>query len=68
LVSERTKEKNTLNGIDLIILAILTTTAIVIVGFAAKAYDMLRNDWRHKDSLLELKSLPPVAKKDNLSL
>jgi hypothetical protein len=56
-----------LNGIDLVILAILTTTAIVIVGLAAKAYDMLRNDWRHKESLLELKSLPPVAEKDHLS-
>lgn len=55
-----------MNGIDLVILAIVTTTAIVIVGFAAKAYGMLRNDCRHKESLLEIKSLPPDAEKDHL--
>ncbi len=33
-----------MNGLDLVVLAILSTTAIVIVGFAAKAYYILRND------------------------
>ena len=46
-----------------IVLAILSTTAIVIVGFAAKAYYILRNDWNRGHSLLEVKPLPPPLKK-----
>jgi hypothetical protein len=53
------------NGLDLVILAILSTTAIVIVGFAAKAYSILRNDWNQSHSLLEVKPLPPPAKEKN---
>ena len=49
------------NGLDLVVLAILSTTAIVIVGFAAKAYCILRNDWHRGHSLLEVKPLPPAA-------
>jgi len=56
------------NGLDLVILAILSTTAIVIVGFAAKVYCILRNDWNQGHSLLELKPLPPAAKEENLLL
>ena len=55
-----------MNGLDLVILAILSTTAIVIVGFAAKVYCILRNDWNQGHSLLELKPLPPAAKEKNL--
>jgi len=54
------------NGLDLVILAILSTTAIVIVGFAAKVYCILRNDWNQGHSLLEVKPLPPAAEKENL--
>jgi hypothetical protein len=32
-------------GFDLIILAAASTAAIIIVGFAAKVYDILRKDW-----------------------
>jgi hypothetical protein len=32
-------------GLDLLILAIASTTAITLVGFAAKAYDILRNEY-----------------------
>jgi hypothetical protein len=60
------KEKNTLNGLDLVVLAILSTTAIVIVGFAAKAYYILRNDWNRGHSLLEVKPLPPPAEEESL--
>ena len=55
-----------MNGLDLVVLAILSTTAIVIVGFAAKAYCILRNDWNRGHSLLEVKPLPPAAKEENL--
>ena len=55
-----------MNGLDLVILAILSTTAIVIVGFAAKVYCILRNDWNQGHSLLELKPLPPASKEENL--
>ena len=51
-----------MNGLDLVILAILSTSAIVIVGFAAKAYTILRNDWNRGHSLLEVKPLPPPVK------
>ena len=57
-----------MNGIDLIVLAILSTTAIVIVGFAAKAYCLLKSDWNQSHSLLEVKHLPPADEKDTLSL
>lgn len=55
-----------MNGLDLVVLAILSTTAIVIVGFAAKAYCILRNDWNRSHSLLEVKPLSPAAKEENL--
>jgi hypothetical protein len=32
-------------GLDILILAITSATAIAIVGFAAKAYDIVRKDW-----------------------
>jgi hypothetical protein len=51
-----------LNGLDLVILAILSTTAIVIVGFAAKVYCILRNDWNRGHGLMEIKPLSPDAK------
>ena len=55
-----------MNGLDLVILAILSTTAIFIVGFAAKAYCILRNDWNRGHSLLEAKPLAPAAEEENL--
>ena len=55
-----------MNGLDLVVLAILSTTAIVIVGFAAKAYYTLKNDWNRGHSLLEVKPLPPAAKEESL--
>jgi hypothetical protein len=54
------------NGFDLVILAILSTTAIVIVGFAAKAYYIIRYDWNRGHSLLEVKPVPPAAEKESL--
>ena len=32
-------------GLDLFILAIASITAITLVGFAAKAYEVVRGDW-----------------------
>ena len=32
-------------GFDLLILTLASTAAVTLVGFAAKAYDILRNDW-----------------------
>ena len=55
-----------MNGLDLVVLAILSTTAIVIVGFAAKAYYILRNDWNRGHSLLEVRPLPPAAEEESL--
>ena len=55
-----------MNGLDLVILAILSTTAIVIVGFAAKAYSILRNDWNRGHSLLEVKPSSPSVEEDSL--
>ena len=57
-----------MNGIDLVVLAILSTTAIVIVGFAAKAYGLLKNDCNQGHSLLEVKHLPPADEKDSVPL
>ena len=59
------EEKTTVNGLDLVVLAILSTMAIVIVGFAAKAYFILRNDCNRGHSLLEIKPLPPAAKEES---
>jgi len=53
------------NGLDLVILAILSTTAIVIVGFAAKVYSILRNDWNRGHSLLEVKPSSPAVKEES---
>ena len=55
-----------MNGLDLVILAILSTTAIVLVGFAAKAYCIIRNDSNRGHSLLEVKPIPPAAEEENL--
>ncbi len=56
-----------MNGLDLVILAILSTSAIVIVGLAAKAYSILRNDWNRDHSLLEVKPLPPPSKEKSFT-
>jgi hypothetical protein len=32
-------------GFDILILAVALPASIVLVGFAAKAYDILRKDW-----------------------
>jgi hypothetical protein len=67
LIWNITEEKMTVNGIDLVVLAILSTTAIVLVGFAAKAYCLLKYDWNQRHSLLESKQEPPADEKDTLS-
>ena len=33
-------------GFDILILALALPASIALVGFAAKAYDIVRNDWR----------------------
>lgn len=40
----RRKRMNTMIGLDLLILAVASSVAITIVGFAAKAIDILRKD------------------------
>ena len=47
-----------MNGIDFVVLAFISTTAIVIVGFVAKACYILKKDWRRGPSLLEIKPAP----------
>jgi len=32
-------------GIDILVLAVATSAAVTLVGFAAKVYDILRKDW-----------------------
>ena len=54
-----------MNGLDLVILAILSTTAIVIVGFAAKVYYIIRYDWNRGHSLLEVKPSSPAVKEES---
>lgn len=57
--------KITVNGIDFVVLAIISTTAIVIIGFIAKACYVLKKDWRRGPSLLEIKPasqpIPPTT-------
>ena len=48
-----------MDGLDLVILAIASTAAIFMVGFAAKVYCILRKDWNRGQSILELD--PKVA-------
>ena len=60
------KEMTTVNGLDLVLLGFLSTMAIVIVGFAAKVYCILRNDWNRGHSLLEVKPLASSAEEDPL--
>ena len=48
-----------MDGLDLVILAIASTAAIFMVGFAAKVYCILRKDWNRGQSILELN--PKVA-------
>jgi hypothetical protein len=55
-------EKTTVNVLDLVVLAILSTTAIVIIGFVAKARHILNNDGRRGHSLLEIKPVPQPLK------
>jgi len=50
--------KITVNGIDFVVLAIISTTAIVIIGLVAKACCILKKDWRRGPSLLEIKPAP----------
>ena len=33
-------------GLDIFIITIASTTAITFIGLAAKAYDIVRSDWR----------------------
>ena len=35
----------TMIGFDILILAVASAAAITLVGFAAKAYDIVRKDW-----------------------
>ena len=51
-----------MNVLDLVVLAILSTTAIVILGFVAKARHILNNDRRRSRSLLEIKPVPQPLK------
>ena len=51
-----------MNVLDLVVLAILSATAIVIIGFAAKARHILNNDGRRGHSLLEIKPVPQPLK------
>jgi len=53
-----TRGKITVNGIDFVVLAIISTTAIVIIGVVAKACYGLKKDWRRGPSLLEIKPAP----------
>jgi hypothetical protein len=57
------REKTTVNGLDLVVLAILSTTAIVIIGFAAKNFHILKKNWSRDHSLLEIKPVPQPLKK-----
>ncbi len=52
-----------MDGFDLFVLAIVSTTAIFMVGFVAKAYCILRKDWNRGQSILELKQVPESLKK-----
>jgi hypothetical protein len=36
---------STMVGFDILVLAVATAAAVTLVGFAAKAYDILRKDW-----------------------
>lgn len=51
-----------MSGFDLFILAIASTTAIFMVGFAAKVYCILRKDLNRGQSILELKSVHETIK------
>ena len=57
-----------MSGLDYVVLAILSTTAIVIIGFAVKACHILNKDWRRGHSLLELKPGPPTFKEIDLKV
>ena len=52
-----------MNGFDLFILSIASTTAIFMVGFAAKVYCILKKDLKGGQSVLELKPVPETVKK-----
>jgi hypothetical protein len=62
-VKPSNKEKTKMNGFDLFILSIASTTAIFMVGFAAKVYCILKKDLNRGQSVLELKPVPEAVKK-----
>ena len=64
-VKPSNKEKTTMNGFDLFILSIASTTAIFMVGFAAKVYCILRKDLNRGQSVLELKPTADSLKKND---
>jgi hypothetical protein len=53
------------NGIDFVLLSIVSATAILIVGFVAKACYILKKDWRRGPSLFEIKPAPAPQPIDN---
>ena len=52
-----------MNGLDFVVLSILSTTVIVIIGFAAKACHILKKDWNRGQSLVEIKPVSHPLKK-----
>lgn len=52
-----------MDGFDLFILAIASTTAIFMVGFAAKVYCILKKDLNRGQSVLDLKPAGETIKK-----
>ena len=54
-----------MNGFDLFILSIASTTAIFMVGFAAKVYCILKKDLNRGQSVLELKPASDRLKKES---
>jgi hypothetical protein len=56
------------NGFDFVVLAILSTTAIVIIAMVAKACQNLKKDGRRGPSLLEIKPAPQPISRQHLNL
>ena len=52
-----------MNGLDLVVLSILSTTVIVVIGCAVKACQILKKDWNRGHSLVEVKPLSHSLKK-----
>ena len=57
-----------MSGLDYVVLAILSTTAIVIIGFAVKACHIFKKDWNRGHSLLEIRPVPPKFKEIDLKV